>query len=49
MGEIQNGDVSGEALGMGLPHLPGIREQLQRAYGDRGRLIYDADLDNSPR
>ncbi|MBW2267778.1 MAG: arylsulfatase [Deltaproteobacteria bacterium] len=45
MGEIQNGDVSGEDLGMGLPQLQGIKEQLQRAYGDRGRLIYDSDLD----
>jgi hypothetical protein len=30
---------------MGTPHLPGIKQQLQRAYGDRGRLLYDADLD----
>ncbi|MBW2386373.1 MAG: arylsulfatase [Deltaproteobacteria bacterium] len=45
MGAIQNTDVSGEDLSMGLPHLPGIREQLQRAYGDRGRMLYDADLD----
>ena len=45
MGAIQNGDVSGEDLGMGTPHLPGIKELLQKAYGDRGRLIYDADLD----
>jgi len=45
MGRIQNSEVTGESLGMGLPHLPGIREQLQRAYGDRGRMRYDADLD----
>ena len=45
MGAIQNSEVSGEDLGMGTPHLPGIRELLQRFYGDRGRMVYDADLE----
>ena len=45
MGAIENDAVSGEDLGMGTPHLPGIKELLQRAYGDRGRMTYDADLE----
>lgn len=45
MGAIENSDVSGDQLGMGTPHLPGIRELLQRFYGDRGRMLYDSDLD----
>ena len=47
MGAIQNDDVTGADLGMGAPHLPNIREMLQRAYRDRGRMVYDADLEKS--
>ncbi len=41
MGTVVNSDISFDDLGAGVPYIPGIKELLDKRYGERGRLLYD--------
>ena len=39
-GTVVNNDICFDDLGAGVPYIPGIKEFLDKRYGERGRLIY---------
>jgi len=41
MGPVVNSDIGFDELGAGVPYIPGIKELLDKRYGERGRLLYE--------
>jgi arylsulfatase A-like enzyme len=38
---VVNDEITFDEMGAGLPQLPGVKQRLDEAYGDRGRLLYE--------